>query len=35
MLLITLVLLIKGVGFLGVAAMSTHDLLPRIGGART
>jgi hypothetical protein len=35
MLLITLVLLIKGVGFLGVAAVSTHDLLPRIGGART
>ena len=32
--LITLVLLIKGVGFLGVAAVSTHDLLPRIGGAR-
>jgi hypothetical protein len=32
--LITLVLLIKGVGFLGVAAMSTHDLLPRVGGAR-
>jgi hypothetical protein len=35
MLLITLVLLIKGVGFLGVAAVSTYDLLPRIGGART
>ncbi|HUL54829.1 MAG TPA: glycosyltransferase [Opitutaceae bacterium] len=35
MLLITLVLLIKGVGFLGVAAVSTHDLLPRFGGARS
>jgi len=35
MLFIALVLLIKSVGFLGVAAMSTHDLLPRLGGART
>jgi hypothetical protein len=35
MLFIALVLLIKSVGFLGVAAMSTHDLLPRMGGART
>jgi cellulose synthase/poly-beta-1,6-N-acetylglucosamine synthase-like glycosyltransferase len=35
MLFVALVLLIKSVGFLGVAAMSTHDLLPRLGGART
>jgi Glycosyl transferase family group 2 len=33
MLLIAVVLLVKGIGFLGVAAMSTHDLLPRVGGA--
>ena len=33
MLLIAVVLLIKGIGFLGVAAMSTHDLLPRVNGA--
>jgi len=32
MLLIAVVLLVKGIGFLGVAAMSTHDLLPRVGG---
>jgi cellulose synthase/poly-beta-1,6-N-acetylglucosamine synthase-like glycosyltransferase len=32
MLLIALVLLVKGIGFLGVAAISTHDMLPRIGG---
>lgn len=35
MLFVALVLLIKSVGFLGVAALSTHDLLPRLGGART
>ena len=35
MLFIALVLLIKSLGFLGVAAVSTHDLLPRLGGART
>ncbi len=35
MLFIALVLVIKGIGFLGVAAMSTHDLWPRWGGART
>jgi cellulose synthase/poly-beta-1,6-N-acetylglucosamine synthase-like glycosyltransferase len=29
------VLLLEGIGFLGVAALSTHDLLPRIGGAET
>jgi cellulose synthase/poly-beta-1,6-N-acetylglucosamine synthase-like glycosyltransferase len=33
MLLIACVLLVKGIGFLGVAAMSTHDLLPRFGAA--
>ncbi len=33
MLLIAVILLFKGIGFLGVAAMSTHDLLPRVGGA--
>ena len=32
MLLIAVVLLVKGIGFLGVAAMSTHDLLPKLGG---
>ncbi len=30
-----LVLLINGLGFLGMAAMSTHDLLPHFGDART
>jgi cellulose synthase/poly-beta-1,6-N-acetylglucosamine synthase-like glycosyltransferase len=35
MLFIAVVLLIKSVGFLGVAALSTHDLLPRLGGARS
>jgi hypothetical protein len=29
MLLIAVILLVKGIGFLGVAAMSTHELLPR------
>lgn len=33
-LLIALVLLVTGGGFLGVAAVTTHDLLPRLGGAR-
>ena len=33
MMLIAVVLLVKGIGFLGVAAMSTHDLLPWAGGA--
>ena len=32
MLLIAIVLLVKGIGFLGVAAISTRDLLPKLGG---
>ena len=33
LLLVAVVLLFAGIGFLGVAAISTHDLLPRTGGA--
>jgi len=32
---IALVLLLKSLGFLGGAAVSTLDLLPPLGGART
>ncbi len=31
--LVAVVLVFAGIGFLGVAAISTHDLLPRTGGA--
>ena len=33
MLLVAVVLLVKAIGFLGVAVMSTHDLIPRFGTA--